>query len=59
MLALTPSEDSAKNELSVQPPRIVETVMSSGQSQASSIGIGEFGMNPAQKCNTAAFSVAL
>jgi hypothetical protein len=62
----TPSVDSSKNsqqnrnELSVvQPPRIVETVVSSGQSQASSIGIGEFGMNPAQKGNAAAFSVAV
>jgi len=56
--------DSAKsqqnrNELSVQPPRIVETVVSSGQSKASSIGIGEFGMNPTQKGDTAAFSVAV
>jgi hypothetical protein len=60
----TPSEDSAnsqqnRNELSVQPPRIVETVVSRGQSQASSIGIGEFGMNPAQQGNAAAFSVAV
>ena len=48
-----------RNEHSVQPPQIVETVVSSGQSQASSIGIGEFGMNPAQKGNAAAFSVAV
>ena len=42
-----------RNELFVQPPQIVETVVSSGLSQASSIGIGEFGMNVAQerKCS--------
>ena len=48
-----------RNELFVQPPQIVETVVSSGQSQASSIGIGEFGMNPAQKGNAVAFSIAV
>jgi hypothetical protein len=47
------------NELSVQPPPFVETVSSSGQSLASSIGIGEFGMNPAQKGNAATFNVAV
>ena len=32
---------------------------SSSLSQASSIGIGEFGMNPAQKGNAAAFAMAV
>ena len=48
-----------RNELFVQPPRIVETVVSSGLSQASSIGIGEFGMNVAKKGNAVAFSIAV
>ena len=56
---VTDKSKQNRDELTVQPPRIVETVMSSGQSQASSIGIGEFGMNPAQKGNAAAFSVAV
>ena len=51
--------EEQRNELSVQPPQIVETVTSSGQSEASSIGIGEFGMNPAQKGHAAAFTVAV
>ena len=42
-----------------QPPPVVETVGSSSQSQTSSIGIGEFGMNPACRGNAAAFSCLL
>jgi len=42
-----------------QPPPVVETVISSSQSQTSSIGIGEFGMNPARRGNAAAFSIAV
>jgi hypothetical protein len=38
---------------------MVETVISSSQSQTSSIGIGEFGMNPAHRGNAAAFSMAV
>ena len=41
------------------PPAVVETVMSSGQSLTSSIGIGEFGMNPAHRGNAATFSMAV
>ena len=42
-----------------QPPPVVETVVSSSQSLTSSIGIGEFGMNPARRGNAAAFSMAV
>ena len=42
-----------------QPPPVVETVGSSSQSQTSSIGIGEFGMNPTRRGNAAAFSMAV
>jgi hypothetical protein len=41
------------------PPPVVETVVSSSQSQTSSIGIGEFGMNPARRGNAAAFAMAV
>jgi hypothetical protein len=37
----------------------VETAISSSSSLTSSIGIGEFGMNPARKGNAAAFSMAI
>ena len=41
------------------PPTVVETVVSSGQSLTSSIGIGEFGMNAAHRGNAATFSMAV
>ena len=44
---------------SVQPPLVVKTVTSSSQSLASSIGIGEFGMNPSRRGNAAAFTMAI
>jgi hypothetical protein len=47
------------NGASVQPPLVVETVSSSSQSQTSSIGIGEFGMNPSRRGNAAAFTMAI
>lgn len=53
------SKEHQRNELTVQPPQIVETVTSSGQSEASSIGIGEFGMTPAKRGHAAAFTVAV
>jgi len=43
----------------MKPPAVVETVVSSAQSQTSSIGIGEFGMNPAHRGNAATFSMAV
>ena len=43
----------------VQPPMVVETVSSSSQSQRSSIGIGEFGMNASRKGSAAAFTMAI
>ena len=43
----------------MKPPAVVETVVSSGQSQTSSIGIGEFGMNTAHRGNAATFSMAV
>jgi hypothetical protein len=53
----TPSNSSGATLL---PPTVVETaVSSSSQSQTSSIGIGEFGMNPARRGNAAAFSMAV
>jgi hypothetical protein len=42
-----------------QPPPVVETVVSSSQSQTSSIGIGQFDMTPAKRGNAAAFSMAV
>jgi hypothetical protein len=55
------SRDSQQNRngASLVPPPVVETVGSSSQSQTSSIGIGEFGMNPAHRGNAAAFSMAV
>jgi hypothetical protein len=52
-------DNQQKKQAPVCPPPVVETVVSSSQSQMSSIGIGEFGMNPARKGNTAAFSMAV
>jgi len=43
----------------IVPPPVVETVISSSQSQTSSIGIGEFGMNPARRGTAANFSMAV
>ena len=43
----------------ILPPPVVETVVSSSQSLTSSIGIGEFGMNPARRGTAATFSVAV
>ena len=48
-----------RNGASLLPPPVVETVVSSSESQTSSIGIGEFGMNPARRGNAAAFSMAI
>ena len=48
-----------KNAGNILPPPVVETVVSSSQSQTSSIGIGEFGMNPAHRGNAATFSMAV
>jgi hypothetical protein len=48
-----------RNAASLLPPPVVETVISSCQSQTSSIGIGEFGMNPSCRGNAAAFSMAI
>jgi hypothetical protein len=42
-----------------RPPLVVETVISGSQSQTSSIGIGEYGMNPARRGNAAAFAMAV
>jgi hypothetical protein len=44
---------------STKLPALVETAISSSSSLTSSIGIGEFGMNPACKGNAAAFSMAI
>ena len=48
-----------RNGQGTQPPPVVEIVVSSYQSQTSSIGIGEFGMKPARRGNAAAFSMAI
>jgi hypothetical protein len=48
------------NGASIIPlPPVVETVVSSSQSLTSSIGIGEFGMNPSRKGSAVAFSMAV
>ena len=44
---------------STKLPALVETAISSSSSLTSSIGIGEFGVNPACKGNAAAFSMAI
>ena len=44
---------------SILPPPVVKAVVSSSQSLTSSIGIGEFGMNPACKGSAVAFSMAV
>ena len=44
---------------SILPPPVVKTVVSSSQLPTSSIGIGEFGMNPARKGSAVAFSMAV
>ena len=48
-----------RNGGTIPPQVVLETVVSSSQSQTSSIGIGEFGMNPAHRGNAAAFSMAV
>jgi hypothetical protein len=48
-----------RNGGTIPPHVVLETVGSSSQSQTSSIGIGEFGMNPARRGNAAAFSMAV
>ena len=48
-----------RNGGTIPPHVVLETVGSSSQSQTSSIGIGEFGMNPACRGNAAAFSMAV
>jgi hypothetical protein len=52
-------DTSQSSNGSMLPPPVVETVISSSQSQTSSIGIGEFGMNPARRGHAAAFSMAV
>jgi len=55
-----PINNPFKRDNGTRLPTVVDTVTSSSsQSQLSSIGIGEFGMNPAQKGNAAAFSMAI
>ena len=44
---------------SLLPPPVVDVISSSTPSQTSSIGIGEFGMNPARRGSTAVFSMAV
>jgi hypothetical protein len=41
------------------PPPVVKTIISSSQSLTASIGIGEFGMNPAHKGSAVAFSMGV
>jgi hypothetical protein len=41
------------------PPPVVKTVISSSQLLISSIGIGEFGMNPAHRGSVIAFSMVV
>ena len=48
-----------RNGGTIPPQVVLETVVSSSQSQTSSIGIGEYGINPARRGNAAAFSMAV
>jgi hypothetical protein len=43
----------------MQPPDVETVTSSSSLSQTSSIGIGEFGMNPARRGTAAAFTMAI
>jgi hypothetical protein len=52
-------ETTTNNSVPIEPPTVVETVISSSQSLMSSIGIGEFGMNQACKGSAVAFSMAV
>ena len=55
----TNNEEKQRGAVQQPPPTVVETVVSSGQSLTSSIGIGEFGMNAAHRGNAATFSMAV
>jgi hypothetical protein len=50
---------SSNRNGSIVPLPVVETVSSSSQSLTSSIGIGEFGMNPSRKGSAVTFSMAV
>jgi hypothetical protein len=53
------SATQKRNGGTIPPLVVLDTVISSSQSQTSSIGTGEFSMNPAHRGNVAAFSVAV
>jgi hypothetical protein len=50
---------SNEKSVAIQPPPVVETVVSSSQSMTSSIGIGEFAMNQARKGSQSTFASAV
>ena len=50
---------SSNRSGTIVPLQVVETVVSSSQSLTSSIGIGEFGMNPARKGSAVTFAMAV
>jgi hypothetical protein len=53
-----PSNIKTSNSM-MKPPDVETVTSSSSLSQASSIGIGEFGMNPARRGTAAAFTMAI
>ena len=52
-------EEKKDNDGNKGPPKVVNTVPSSSQSQTSSIGIGEYSMKAAKQGNAATFSWAV
>ena len=57
--SINTNSQKKSSSTAIVPPPVVETVVSSSQSLTSSIGIGEFGMNPARRGSAVAFSMAV
>ena len=57
--SINSNSQKKSSSTAILPPPVVETVVSSSQSLTSSIGIGEFGMNPARRGSAVAFSMAV
>jgi hypothetical protein len=55
----TTGNSKTRNGDSTEPPALVETIVSSSSSLTSSLGIGEYGMNPARRGNAVAFAMAI
>jgi len=57
--SINSNSQKKSSSTAILPPPVVETVVSSSQSLTSSIGIGEFGMDPARRGSAVAFYVAV